>query len=121
MTLVSEVDLNTFKFMKRDNAAFLWSETPTQYVLIKKLEDDTIARCVINKTTPEDDEAFVFRNLNSLTAKKVLGFTIDGVPMIKPVPIAVPDEKKLLGSEVDDSVKEEDEDTEVIEDGSKSR
>ena len=94
---------------------------PTQFVLIKPLSDGTIARCVVNKSFDEDgkpiledDELWRIRNLYSLTSKKVLGFTIDGVPMIKPVPIAVPDEEKLVGLTPEEFKKKE----EVKPDGS---
>lgn len=105
MTLVVDVDFNTFKFLKREDLAFFWAETDKQFILVRPLPD-MVARCVVNKTNQKSDDSFRRGPLASHTGKNVLGFTIDGVPMIKNK--AEVDDPSV-GVKVDDSVEEEEE------------
>ena len=83
MSLIIDVDFNEFKHFIRDDGAFFWTETDQAFILIKP-QSVMIVRTVVLKTDQERDNAFKLRELFSYTAKYVLGFTVDGVPMQTP-------------------------------------
>ena len=86
MVLLVDVDLNTFKFMRREDGSFLWVETTNSFVLIKPFPD-LVARTVFMKTTSEQDEAFKVRELYKHTAKQCINFVIDGKEVAPVAPV----------------------------------
>ena len=75
--LVLDVDYKTFNVMKQVDASFFWTETRNSFVLIKPFSN-MISRCIMKKTTPEQDEAFRVSELYTNLAKFVYEITIDG-------------------------------------------
>lgn len=75
--LVLDVDYKTFNVMKQVDASFFWTETRNSFVMIKPFSN-MVSRCVLKKTSPEQDEAFRVSELYTNLAKFVYEITIDG-------------------------------------------
>ncbi len=87
MTLVVDVDFNTFKLFHTAGVMFFWVETKKFFILIKPFKD-MIARTTVEKTTDAENDSFRLRELQVVQARQVLNFVIDGkdlgLPAAKP-------------------------------------
>jgi len=84
MGLLIDVDLNRFKSFLRGSTAFYWTESTKAFILLKPISANEVARTIINKTVPESDDAFRFRELYKDGAVYVWRFIFDGVDLSIP-------------------------------------
>ncbi len=64
MTLIADVDMETFVRFKQQDAVFFWTETKKAFILLRP-EIGVIIRTMAKKTTEKEDEKFRMRNLQS--------------------------------------------------------
>ena len=83
MTLIFDVDYNTFRAFKKTDAVFFWSEEAERFVLLKVMNGINI-RCTVAKDTNEANDMFKLRelfNYSGIFCKRIsVGPDVEKVP-----------------------------------------